>query len=76
MASPSALKWNENLVPVGFAGGLLTLTPETEIHYDVAEFYSRGDNLGIRWADPDMAIDGSLDVSLPCCQTKTDGNQC
>ncbi|MGH8915959.1 MAG: dTDP-4-dehydrorhamnose 3,5-epimerase [Acidimicrobiia bacterium] len=43
-------------VPEQFAHGYLTLTPGTEIFYQVSEFYSPGHEAGIRWDDPAIRI--------------------
>jgi dTDP-4-dehydrorhamnose 3,5-epimerase len=39
-------------VPKGFAHGILTLAPFTELIYFVDAFYSPDDERGIRWNDP------------------------
>lgn len=39
-------------VPKGFAHGYITLTDDTEIHYQVSEFYTPGLESGIRFDDP------------------------
>ncbi|HHG74898.1 MAG TPA: dTDP-4-dehydrorhamnose 3,5-epimerase [Persephonella sp.] len=65
--SPTFGKWkgfiltSENkrqiLVPKGFAHGVLTLVPNTEIMYKVDEYYSPEHDRSIRWNDPDINID-------------------
>lgn len=55
-AEISADKWNQILVPVGFAHAVCTLEPDTEMIYKVSNFYSAAHDLGIRWDDPTLAI--------------------
>ncbi len=53
----SAERWNQLLVPVGFAHGFVTLTPETEVFYKVSRPYSRAHERAIRFDDPAIGID-------------------
>jgi dTDP-4-dehydrorhamnose 3,5-epimerase len=65
--SPTFKKWvgieltEENnrmaYVPKGFAHGFLTLKDNTRAFYHVSQFYSPGSERGIRWDDPEFAIE-------------------
>lgn len=53
----SAEKWNQLLVPKGFAHGFLTLVADTEVVYKVSDIYSKADDRAIRYDDPAIGID-------------------
>jgi dTDP-4-dehydrorhamnose 3,5-epimerase len=53
----SAEKWNQLLVPKGFAHGFVTLTENAEVLYKVTDLYSAEHDRAIRWNDPRIAID-------------------
>lgn len=52
----SSEKWNQLLVPKGFAHGFMTCTPDVEVMYKVSAPYSAAHEQAIRWDDPDLAI--------------------
>ncbi len=43
-------------VPPGVAHGFLTLEPDTEVFYQISEFYHPDAARGVRWDDPAFAI--------------------
>jgi dTDP-4-dehydrorhamnose 3,5-epimerase len=43
-------------VPKGFAHGFQTLEDDTEVFYQISEFYSPEHSRGVRWDDPAFAI--------------------
>jgi dTDP-4-dehydrorhamnose 3,5-epimerase len=52
----SAKEWNQIFVPIGFAHGLVTLEPDTEVLYKASNFYSPAHDLGLLWNDPALGI--------------------
>jgi len=66
-ASESFLNWeslrldsarrNMLYVPEGFAHGLLTLEDNSELYYQISEFYDPDSAAGVRWDDPAFGID-------------------
>jgi dTDP-4-dehydrorhamnose 3,5-epimerase len=44
-------------VPEGFAHGFQTLKHDTEVLYQMSEFYDQGSACGVRWNDPAFAIE-------------------
>ena len=63
----SAEKWNQILVPKGFAHGFVTLVPDTEVVYKVTERYAPESDRSIRFDDPAIGIDwrvSSEDLTL------------
>ena len=43
-------------IPEGFANGYLTLEKDTEVAYQMSEFYSPEHSRGFRWNDPAFCI--------------------
>ena len=52
----SADKWNQVLVPAGYAHGFVTLEPHTEVIYKVTDYYSPDHDRSIRYDDPQIGI--------------------
>jgi dTDP-4-dehydrorhamnose 3,5-epimerase len=51
-------------IPEGFAHGFLTLTDNTEVFYQMSEFYMPEYARGVRWNDPTFGIDWPTDVTV------------
>jgi dTDP-4-dehydrorhamnose 3,5-epimerase len=52
----TALNHKMLYVPERFAHGFLTLEDDTEVFYQMSEFYSAEHSTGVRWNDPAFAI--------------------
>ncbi len=48
-------------IPAGFAHGFQTLEPETEVFYQMSEFYHPESARGLRWNDPAFGVDWKLE---------------
>jgi len=55
-------------VPAGFAHGFQTLEDETEVFYQISEFYHPECARGVRWDDPTFGIEWH--ISKPIISTK------
>ena len=53
----SAANARQLLVPRGFAHGYQTLTEECEVQYKVTDYYAPAAEGGVRWDDPELAIE-------------------
>jgi dTDP-4-dehydrorhamnose 3,5-epimerase len=72
--SPTYLQWLaveltcENalavFVPAGFAHGYQTLVPESDVFYQMTEFYQPDLQRGVRWNDPAFGIDWPIPVPI------------
>lgn len=51
-------------LPKGFAHGFITLSPNSVVGYQMAQFHVPGRTLGIRWNDPHIGIDWPLEPIL------------
>jgi dTDP-4-dehydrorhamnose 3,5-epimerase len=66
----SAERFNQILVPKGFAHGFLTLEPDTEVVYKVSAPYSAEHDRNILWSDPEIGIRWPLEGAEPVLSDK------
>lgn len=59
----SAEKWNQILVPKGFAHGFVTLVADTEVQYKVSDYYSAEHDRSIRYDDPRIGVEWPVDLA-------------
>ncbi|MBZ5634683.1 MAG: dTDP-4-dehydrorhamnose 3,5-epimerase [Acidobacteriia bacterium] len=60
----SAANRNMMYVPEGCAHGFLTLEDETEVFYQMSEFYHPESARGVRWNDPEFGITWPSEVKV------------
>lgn len=58
-------------VPEDFAHGFLTLSDESEVFYQMSQFYTPDAGRGIRWNDPALAIEWPEPVRLVSDRDRT-----
>lgn len=51
-------------IPEGCAHGFLTLEDNTEVYYQISEFYHPGSARGVRWNDPAFRIAWPAEIAL------------
>lgn len=51
-------------IPEGFAHGFQTLEDETEVYYQISEFYHPECSKGIRWNDPAFALRWPIETRI------------
>lgn len=58
------------LIPKGFAHGFMTLTDDVEVQYKVDELYAPEFDQGIRWNDPEIAVEWPIRDIQPILSLK------
>jgi dTDP-4-dehydrorhamnose 3,5-epimerase len=51
-------------IPEGFAHGFITLKDDTEVFYQMSEFYAPDSAGGFRWNDPAFQIEWPLEPAV------------
>ncbi|MBR3238024.1 MAG: dTDP-4-dehydrorhamnose 3,5-epimerase [Oscillospiraceae bacterium] len=83
--SPTYEQWHGELlsaenkkqlyIPEGFAHGFYVLSVEAEFCYKCTDFYHPGDEGGIRWDDPEIAVKWPLLEGVPVLLSEKDRKQ-
>jgi len=68
----SAMQQNQIYIPAGFAHGFLALTGIVQFLYKCSEYYTQGDEYGLFWNDPALAI--SWGTACPVLSQKDANN--
>ena len=55
---------NQIYIPAGFAHGFLALTEPVQFLYKCSDFYTPGDEYGIAWNDPEIAVEWGVSDPL------------
>ena len=69
----SAENWQQMFVPAGVLHGFVTLEENTEVTYKVTDYYTPTHEYGVRWDDPDLAIDWRLGSRTPLLSRRDAG---
>ena len=62
----SAENWQQVFIPQGFAHGVCSLEPNTEVVYKTNADYARECDRGLLWNDPDLGIAWPIDETAAC----------
>lgn len=68
----SADRGNQLFVPAGFGHAFITLEDDCHVTYKVDAYYAPSADGGIRWNDPELAIEWPITVSGPILSDKDD----
>jgi dTDP-4-dehydrorhamnose 3,5-epimerase len=58
----SAENFRQLYVPPGFIHGFCVLSATAQVEYKCTDLYDSGDEIGVRWNDPDIAIDWPIET--------------
>ena len=70
----SAENKKQLFLPKGFAHGFLVLSDEAEFCYKCTDFYHPGDEGGLMWNDPDIAVEWPLQEGVELIISEKDKN--